>query len=150
MSRLIVPSRYNEMPAQPAKAEFDPVVERDKIMRRLPDIAQCKIFGPRILVAKFIRDRLSASIAIAKDTATEDKWQGKHGLVLAIGHLAFQSDSVNNFGPDTVKVGDWVMFQYGDGQDYDYRPPGTHDLIPCKVLKDVEIAGLVPRPDMFF
>jgi uncharacterized protein (DUF427 family) len=34
-----------------------------------------------------------------------------------LGHAAFKSSDSYDFGPDTVKVGDWVWYPYGDGTD---------------------------------
>ena len=148
MSGLLVPGKYIKQ--RPAEAFFNPDEERAKLMARFPDLASIQIFGPRVLVAKFIRDKLSANLAVAKNTQTEDKWQGKVGLVLAMGHLAFKSDGENNFGPDKVSVGDWVLYEYGDGADADYQPAGSFDKVPCKFINDVQITGKVTRPDIFY
>jgi hypothetical protein len=148
MSGLLVPGKY--LKPKPAEAFFDPDEERRKIMARLTDIKDYAVFGPRVLVAKWIPDKLSANLEVSTNTQTEYQWQGKTGLVLAMGHAAFKSDSQNDFGLDAVKVGDWVSFDYSDGTDMAYQPVGTFSKVQCKLLNDVQISGRVPRPDMFF
>ena len=150
MVDLLVPAKYIKRMPKETKGFFDPDEERRRIFAQFPDVSTLKVFGPRLLVAKFIRDKLSHNLAVAQNTQKEDKWQGKIGLVLAIGHLAFVSDDRNNFGDDNVAVGDWVLYEYGDGADADYQPPGTFEKVPCKFINDVDITGKVTRPDMFY
>jgi co-chaperonin GroES (HSP10) len=147
---LLVPQRFIHGVPPATQSGFDPAAERKKIMAKFPDLKGLQIFGQRVLVATFIRDRLSDNLAVAESTKKEDEWQGKIGLVLAMGHLAFKSDESNDFGPDKVDVGDWVAFSYSDGHNVDYQPPGTFEKVPCKIINDVLIAGKVARPDMFY
>lgn len=129
---------------------IDAQAEAQRIMDQIGDMADAVIFGNRILVAKWIRTTMGSLLA-AEQTRREDKWQGKVGLVLAVGPLAFKDDpSIGTFAGQSVKVGDWALFQYSDGRDLDFQPPGSHEKIPCKILRDVDIDGVVPRPDMFF
>lgn len=52
-------------------------------------------------------------------TLREDKFQGKVGLVMALGPLAFQEDATHQWGGNTPKVGDWVMINVGDTYSFD-------------------------------
>lgn len=124
----------------------DANTEKKKILDRVGDLSKIRLFGNRVLIAKYIRQKIG-SIAVSDQTKTEDRWQGKIGLVLAKGHLAFKSDANNDFGPDDVKPGDWVLFNYSDGTDFDLLTNGHMDKVNCRVLKDVEIQGIVPSPD---
>src|SRR5262245_48416119 len=47
----------------------------------------------------------------------EERFQGKVGLVLKVGPLAFKDDTVAKFGGVTVKPGDWVVFRPSDGYE---------------------------------
>jgi hypothetical protein len=127
----------------------DAEAERKKLLDRVGDLSKVQIFGNRVLVAKFIRDRIG-SIAVSDRTRTEDKWQGKVGIVLKKGHLAFKSDANNDFGTDDVKVGDWVLFSYSDGTDFELLRNGHNDKIYCRVLKDIEVQGVVPSPEIIW
>ena len=111
------------------------------------------VFGNRVLVAKYVRSTVGTSgrILAAAETKREDRWQGKVGVVVAVGPLAFENDAANDFKGQRVKPGDWVLFAYGDGSDLDILPgPAGGDNLPCKVIKDVEIQGLISRPDLIY
>ena len=49
----------------------------------------------------------------------EDKWQGKAGLVVAMGPIAFTEDDHHKWGNATPKVGYWVMISIGDSYSFD-------------------------------
>lgn len=130
----------------------DPVAEAKKIFERVGDLSGVKVFGNRILVAKYERATVgySGRLVAAAQTNMEDRYQGKVGLVLKVGTVAFVDDDVNKFHGDSVKVGDWIFYSYGDGTDVDVCPAGSADKIHCKVLKEGDVGGVVPRPDFLF
>ncbi len=134
-------------PGLPAAPKIlTPKEEADALLARLGDLSGIKLFGNRVLVAKFIRTHIGTSgkLLAAKQTNDEDKWQGKVGLVVMKGTIAFQDDESTVWHGDDVAVGDWVFYQYGDGTDVDVGD------VHCKILKEGEIAGVIPRPDFFF
>lgn len=49
----------------------------------------------------------------------EDKWQGKVGLVVAMGPIAFTEDDHHTWGSAVPKIGDWVMISVGDSYSFD-------------------------------
>lgn len=49
----------------------------------------------------------------------EDKWQGKVGLVVAMGPIAFTEDDNHKWGKVVPKIGDWVMISIGDSYSFD-------------------------------
>lgn len=137
--------------AVPAPTPATPEEEAKRIFAKVGDLSDVRLFGNRVMVAKFIRTTLGRGyLQAAPGTKTEDKWQGKIGLVIKKGTTAFVDDGDFTWHGDDVNVGDWVLFQYGDGTDIDLCPKGSTELIPCKVLKEGEIEGIVPRPDIFF
>jgi hypothetical protein len=125
--------------------------EEAAALRAKLDLDGVKLFGNRILVAKFLRTTLGTSgkLVAADSTRTEDKWQGKIGLVVLKGTIAFQDDADHEWHGDDVNVGDWVFFHYGDGTDVDIAS-ASGELVRCKWLKEGEIAGTIPRPDIFY
>lgn len=104
-----------------------------------------RLHGNRVLVGVYIRpDTLASGIKLADQTINEDVHQGKAGLVLVLGHSAFKSDSNFDFGPDAAKIGEWVTF---------FHPDGRKTIINgqlCRVLKDQDIAGVIPSPDAIY
>ena len=51
--------------------------------------------------------------------ATEDKFQGKVGLVVKMGPLAFKDDETHKFGNVVPKVGDWVLINVNEAFSFD-------------------------------
>jgi hypothetical protein len=98
------------------------------------------------MIAKRIPERVAGlSFLQSAGTQQEDKWQGKIGLVIALGHDAFKSKDSYNFGPDTVKVGDWVWDQYGDRTD---QGPDHNvlDMVPLKTSRTASRPGFNALP----
>lgn len=128
-----------------------PKEEAEAIFKKLGDLSGVRLFGNRVLVAKFIRSTIGSGVLVAaSDTKKEDRWQGKIGLVVMKGTTAFTDDAEFTWHGDDVNVGDWVFFQYGDGTDVEICPRGGTEAVFCKILKEGEVAGIVPRPDLFF
>ena len=131
---------------------LNPEVEKKRIRESIGvDFSKMErlVFGNRVLVAKFIEEK-KGSIYVPASGQNESKWQGKIGLVLAVGPAAFEDEPGIKFWSCSVSVGEWVLYRMGDGADMDFCPEGTHTHIPCRMLTDVEIMGVVPRPDFFF
>ena len=102
---------------------------------------EMELFNNQILVAIYVRPEKSAGGIIYTDKARdEDKWQGKVGLVVKMGPMAFVGDD-GWFQDVLVKLGDWVVFRHSDGWNLEVN--GT----PCKVLNDISIKGKIPHPD---
>ena len=122
------------------------------LLARLGDLSGVRIFGARIMVVKFIRDTIGSSgkLLAAAQTQMEDQYQGKVGLCIKVGRLAFKTDAKHDWGEDQVQVGDWVLYGYGDGYDMDIQPYGTDEKIHCKVLDESEVKGLVPNPGLIW
>lgn len=136
-----------------ARPLVDAKGEAQKILDRIgTDLSAIErlCFGNRVLVAKWTPDK-QGSIYTGRDTENEHKWQGKTGLVLYVGPAAFVDDAqAGSFYGAVVEVGEWVHYRASDGRDADFQPEGSFDKIPCRILLDVEIAGVIPRPDFWY
>jgi hypothetical protein len=97
-------------------------------------------------------------IVIDKDggTGSEDKFQGKVGLVMKMGPIAFQEDPDHQWGGVTPRVGDWVIINvsqtfsfdipvYGKYQDRSLSPQGARR---GRTVQDIYIKGIV-SPETF-
>lgn len=121
----------------------DPKQElRDKLRGAERNI---RIMGARVLVATYIRPEKTASgLYIADRTRDEEKHQGKTGMVIALGPLAFAEDDTHQWGDDRPTIGDWVMFNVGD----------TRRLVigeaECRVLEDVAVQAVIASPDEIY
>lgn len=67
----------------------------------------------------------------------EDQYQGKVGLVVAIGDLAFEEDADHKWGA-RPQVGDWVMIQVGNSSSFDIPGPRR-----ARMVRDVQIEMIV-------
>lgn len=130
---------------------YDADEEKQKILAQidLDEISKIDLFGGRLIVAKWIRTN-AGRIILAKETQKEDEYQGKVGLVLKLGPLAFVDDETHQWHGLAAKVGDWVMYGHSDGADFNYSKNGTHDQVPCKVLDEVHVQAILPRPDFAY
>lgn len=137
-------------------ADLAPVVQGIQLLRN------------RVLVASFIRpEKTSGGIIRPDATREEDKWQGKAGLVLAVGPSAFDFDEVREeIANDIIdasahevaaiielvrdryhipRVGDWVFFRGSDTWDSGLQVApgvGAH----CRFIFDDAIIGRIADP----
>lgn len=79
---------------------------------------------------------------LAEADLEEFLWQGKVGLVVAIGPQAYVDDETTKFHGTKVEVGDWVWFRPSDGTGCDVNE------VFCRVLTERDIIGKLPHPDM--
>jgi co-chaperonin GroES (HSP10) len=103
------------------------------------------LLGTQILVAIYRRpDKTKGGLYLADTTRKEDVYQGKVGLILKMGPLAFVSDDRNTFLPPNPAVGDWIAFRVGDTWQC------TLNDQPCRMVEDVDVRMIVTEPDMLY
>lgn len=130
------------MPALKMQHDTDPKAE---LLAQIGDLSGIELFHNQILVAVYIRpEKTKSGIILADVTRKEDEYQGKVGLVLKTGPLAFVDDTRNSFSGQSVKAGDWIAFRTSDG--WQLKIGGTL----CRMLQDVDIKLRVPSPDFVF
>lgn len=113
------------------------------IVEKVGDISGFDLFGPKVLVAIYVRpEKTKGGIYLTDKVRDEDLYQGKVGYVLKIGPGAF-SDS-DWFGDVRVDVGDWVGFRASDGAAL------VVNGVNCRLLEDVRIYGKASNPDLIF
>lgn len=130
------------MPAALMSHAVDPA---DELRKKVGDISKIDILHNQILVAVYIRpEKTKSGIILADQTRNEDRYQGKAGLVLKKGPLAFVDDDTNKFHGQNVEVGDWVFYRVSDG--FSVIINGTL----CRLLEEVHVKGKIPAPDVVF
>lgn len=98
--------------------------------------------GARVLVATYIRpEKTKSGIIITQNTRREDEYQGKVGLVLKMGPLAFTEDKDHEWGGVVPKIGDWVLMNIGDTRRLSV---GEN---PCRFIEDVNCQAILTDPD---
>lgn len=81
----------------------------------------------------------------------EHRFQGKVGLVLKVGPLAFKDDSTAKFGGITVKPGDWIIFHHNNAYELYIRDRRkSNDGMSCWLVQDVFVEGRVSDPSLIY
>jgi co-chaperonin GroES (HSP10) len=130
------------MPAALMSHAEDPAKE---IRNRIGDISRIEVLHNQILVGVYVRpEKTKGGILLTSQTRDEDRYQGKAGLVLKKGPLAFVDDDNNKFHGQNVDVGDWVFYRVSDGF------PLVLNGTLCRLLEEVHVKGKIPSPDVVF
>lgn len=126
--------------ALPAYHATDP---KDDIWAEVrPYLDGIRVLGARILVGVYVRpEKTKSGLLLTARTLDEDRYQGKCGLLLAKGSLAFQDDATHRFGAVTPQVGDWVVFRVGDTFPFELGERR------CRCVEDVDVQMIIDRPD---
>lgn len=120
----------------------DPAVE---LREKVGDISKIEVMHNQILVAVYIRpEKTKGGLYLADQTRNEDRYQGKAGLVLKKGPLAFVDDDANKFMGQNVEPGEWIFYRVSDG--FPLILNGTL----CRLLEEVHVKGKIPSPDVVF
>lgn len=110
-----------------------------------PMLADITVMGPQLLLGLYHRaEKTAGGIYLPDRTKDEDIYQGKVGLVLAIGPLAFQEDENHKWGTRVPQIGDWVGFRISDGW------PMILGKQHCRMVEDVNVRFIVQHPDVIY
>lgn len=125
--------------------EVDP---RKELMDKFGPIAEhATVLSGKVLVAIYQRPEKTAGGILRPDkNREEDRWQGKIGLVLKIGPVAFTEDETHKWGGVTPKVGDWVQFRVGDTFGFSTQP--NVNLPDMRYIDENLIMAIWDRPDL--
>lgn len=130
------------MPAALMVHDTDP---KEAMLAAIGDISAIDIMHNQVLVGVYLRpEKTRSGIFLPDQLRAEDRYQGKVGLVLAKGPLAFVDDATNKFHGQNVEVGGWVFFRASDG--FSVMING----VLCRLLEEVHVKGKVPAPDVIF
>ena len=111
------------------------------------------VFHNLVLVATYIPpEKTSGGIILADRSLAEARFQGKVGLVLKCGPLAFKDDTMAKFGGVTIEVGDWVLYRPSDGIELFIKDHMglKNDGLACRLIEDSLIKGGVSDPSLIY
>lgn len=132
------------MPALQALHDGDP---RKELLKKVGDIREMELFGNAILVAIYERPKMAKygklELELVDKTRDEDKFQGKVGLVLKLGPMAYVDDEQVQFHDQKVSVGDWIVYRPSDG----WQLTLTKNQVPCRMLTESGIRMRISSPD---
>ena len=125
------------MSVMPMKHTTDPATD---LKTRIGSLQDFELFGPKVLVAIYVRPEVTkGGIHLPGKVRDEDLYQGKIGLVVKKGPLAFKDDDW--FGNVLMEEGDWVGFRASDGFAL------VVNGVQCRILEDVRVLSKVSHPD---
>ena len=130
------------MPQMAMQHDTDPA---EKIFDEVGDLSEIEVPLNKILVGIYMRPEKTASgIILADSSRDEDIYQGKAGLVLKKGPIAFKDDKSVQFHGLDPQVGDWIAFRPSNGLKIDIRK------VHCILLNDLQVELVIPTPDMIW
>lgn len=102
------------------------------------------VMGAQVLVAIYVRpEKTAGGIIMTSNARAEDNWQGKVGLILKMGPLAFVNDEHHNWDGSRPEVGNWIMFRVGD------TFPWILNKRHCRFVEDVNVKAIIrSSPDL--
>ena len=111
------------------------------------DVSQIEVFGDQILVMSFAEPERTAGGIIKPDKALDEaRFQGKAGLVIAMGPQAFEDDAALRFGGQRVAVNDWVLTRPSDGLEIAKVCDDKRSAVSCRLFRDVSIRARLSDP----
>jgi hypothetical protein len=124
---------------------------RGAVLRAVGDISHLQVAAQQVVVAGFIRpERTRGGIYRPDKSLAEDRFQGKVGLVLKVGALAFVDDGVSKFGGFKVEPGEWAVFRTSDGWENFHVADNGRDGTPIRWLVDTSIVGKTTDPERIY
>jgi len=102
------------------------------------------------IVATYIRPEKTAGGIIRPDsTLQEDRFQGKVGLLVRKGPIAWRDPEGNTFGHTPYDVDDWVIYVPADGREF-YLLDSKERGVSCRWMLDQSIKGKVDSPEVIW
>ena len=106
------------------------------LLKKLGNINDVEIFNNQILCAVYVRpEKTKGGIVLPDQHRSEDKIQGKVGLVVKMGSAAFVDETDTWFKDVKVENHDWIIFRPSDGWSI------TVNGVLCRILDDINIRG---------
>lgn len=84
---------------------------KEEVFETLTDLDKQKPLFDNVLVATYLEPaKTKGGILLPEKNREEGRFQGKMGLILALGPEAFVIDGDKSYKGEKPKVGDWVMY----------------------------------------
>lgn len=128
-----------------------PQSSADEIMAAAaPLLDKIEVFHNQVLVAIYMAPAVtSGGVHLPDAVRAEDQWQGKVGLVLKKGKIAFVDDRNNAFNGQNVEIGEWVVYRVQEAIAIDLAISRV-DRIHCRLVQDIHIRGRIADPTIIW
>lgn len=121
---------------------------RQFLLDRCAWMKHCTVFHNWVITATYYLPKKigegKVTLILPDSVHDEALSQGKIGLVIAKGPLAFKSSAHLDFCGQNVEIGDWVQYDILEGRQF------TADRVHCRRLKDTQIVMRVPDPKLVY
>lgn len=121
---------------------------RQDILDRLGPLPEGIVQFSRILVAVYqppMVEKTEGGVILTPVMQSEDLeeylWQGKVGLIVAMGSQAYVDDESTKFHGIRNRIGDWVWFRPSNGDACEVNG------VFCRLFSESGIFGPIPHPD---
>jgi len=138
-------------------ANADPVAN---LMAKAGSMTNYTVAHNLVLVATYVRpprkmkgpDGTEIEFHYTDKTLAEDRFQGKVGLVLKCGPMAFVDDGATKFGGFKVEPGEWVLYRPSDAMELFIKDMtgDKNDGIPVRLIEDIFIKARVSDPSLVY
>lgn len=117
---------------------------KKSIIEAAGDLDGFDLIGNQVLVGIYIKDKVG-SILLSDITKLEDQYQGKVGLILGVGQMAFDREWQKMYGDRVVpKVGDFVTFKIFETWQQKVNS------YACRQMDDSVVKARVRNPNMVY
>lgn len=118
---------------------------RKAIIREVGDLSGIEVFHNQLLVGTYIEsNRTAGGIWKPEKTIEESRYQGKVGLVLKKGPMAFKDEGPVKFYGQDVKVGDWIVFRFADAWETFVNG------VSVRFLFDADVKAKIDNPAIIY
>lgn len=124
---------------------------REAILSKIGNVPEELVQFSRIVVAIYqppMVDKTAGGVYLTDKMRKEDLeeyyWQGKVGLIVALGPQAYVDDDTYKFHGQKNQVGDWVWFVPSNGSAVE-----VHEVM-CRVFTERDIIGKIDHPDQIW
>lgn len=113
------------------------------LLKKLGDISRKKFSGQQVVVATYVRPReiKKGGLVRTDDSLAEDIYQGKVGLIVAMGPQAREYLDVSFGEKDAPQINDWIFYRIHDGFMLNIN---GHE---CRILEAKAVRGTTDGPD---
>ena len=119
----------------------NPEAQKKMIFAMLADgLDQMKFLGDLVWVATYVTPQKQGSIWMPEKKVDESRFQGKCGLVIALGATAFKYSGAWPYEGPKPQVGDWIRYRASDAQEF-----GFCDVF-CREIEDQLVRAIVIDP----
>lgn len=106
------------------------------------DFDTVAVMNNQVVMAIYSEPEKTAGGVILPDSRrNEAEFQGKVGLILAIGPMAYQDDGGRWFQGRKPVVGDWIVIRASDGWRLDLYG------VQCRLFDDTLTRMIIPHPE---